>query len=218
MNEISRLSDVQIRNANAANYYECARMKEKKQQSLLGKRLTDFHLVPNGSQRFSMVLNGSQRYSTVLNGTQWLRMVSFRTAWFRPSGEDRQDRERECDENNEFARMRRSEIRKGFSRNDLRIWTPLRNFANLCESLRIFANRCESLRTFANLCESLRIFANRCESLRTCPPPAGLPGGGRQAGGPARGTAPGQAGKSLRLGAGNSQRATGNGQQATGKP
>jgi len=40
VNEISRLSDVQIRNANAANYYECARMKEEqKRNKLLEKDL-----------------------------------------------------------------------------------------------------------------------------------------------------------------------------------
>ena len=79
MNEKPRLSDVQIRNANAANYYECARMKEKKQQNLFGKRLTDFHLVPNGSQWFPMVSNGAQRLRMVSNGCEWLRLVQLGT-------------------------------------------------------------------------------------------------------------------------------------------
>ncbi len=71
------LSDVQIQNANAANYYECARMKEEKRQDIVGKGLTDFGSVLNGSQRFRTVLNGTQRYSMVLNGTQWYRMVQL---------------------------------------------------------------------------------------------------------------------------------------------
>jgi len=76
VNEKPRLSDVQIRIANAANHNEFARMKEKKQQDLFGKRLTDFRLVRNGSQRFTTVHNGSQWFRTVLNGAQRYSMVA----------------------------------------------------------------------------------------------------------------------------------------------
>jgi len=162
VNEKSRLSDVQIQNANAANYYECARMKEKKQQSLFGKRLPDFGSVPNGSQWYSMVLNGIEWCSTVSNGTQWLRMVSNGAAWFRPSGQSRQDRERECGEESGFARTKREEERNRLRAQDLEISTPLGIVANCCEPTR--------------------------PGKRARP---GLPGGGRQAG------------KSLRLGPGN---------------
>jgi len=154
---------VQIRNANAANYYECARMKEKKQQDLFGKRLTDFRLVRNGSQRFSMVLNGSERCSMVLNGCEWLRMVANGTAWFRPSGKDRQDRERECDES---QRIRANETKAKMQEIAKERLTGLGPFAKLCETLPNFANLCETLRIFANRCESLRFFAFRCVPAR----------------------------------------------------
>jgi len=149
-----------------------------------------------------MVQNGIEWYRMVLNGTQWLRMVSNGAAWFRPSGKNRQNGKAGTPTNQGYRTFKPTR----------QCGPTVCGFGAPCETLRIFANRCETLRNVANRCETLRIVANLCVSLRTYLPgqrrPA-RPTRWRQASRrvfaflPARATTPGQAGKSLRSGRGN---------------
>jgi len=166
-----------------------------------------FPMVLNGTQRYSTVLNGTQRLRMVANGTARSRPSGKdrQKTGTRDQGigNREQQRQRRSPDVNGKSRLSDVEIRNAVRPKGLGVLDPV---AKLCESLRNVANRCESLRIVANRCESLRIVANRCESLRnvanlparatapgqagkslrTCPPPAGLPSGGRQAGGSLR--------------------------------